>query len=636
MLKELFRRAVSAVCAAVMLTAFSLPLPSAAADGTVTVAEQPCDKTVIPDSLNTGAKGALTKISGDCTAGGIEFKKGSDGVNLILDFVYRNLDVSGDVIIENFDFTDFTVNSRTHDPKDREVRLIFKNCKFDGFDTTRTESTLSFVFENCSFVRYYGSNTDFSRCFFGGSAQDPLRPYQNVTVTDCYFSDMDHYLASADHSDCTQMYGETDVDVTNVRFTRCRFEMPPLYIENSKATFNACIMLQMENSNAHGLIFEDCILNGGGDYSIYAHTKSTKEGEPPRPWLVTDTVFRNIKIGCARNLNAVYPDVSPYVTLDNLSDTDKLYVSTVTRENGRTAFTVTNDTNIPRKLRIVTSKQTYEYLIPACPTGTQLKAQGITSLSQLPVDKQITISEECSYAVCFDVTFPQDITQIRFVNYTGKPVTVDKLNYGTDEDTANNVLYSGTAKDGITYTLTTDHTLIISGTGALMNFHSRSDPPTPPWAEYNGMIKKIIVEGTVSRVGSMAFQNLYAVEEVIIKEGVTSLGGRLFTNDHSLRTVVIPKSAVDLDDRYLYGIPEKTKVTVGRLLGDVNLDGIITADDAVITARYAAGYSNYRDRYDLILCDVNEDGSVTADDAVIIARTAADYSDYRSRYTKYV
>lgn len=72
------------------------------------------------------------------------------------------------------------------------------------------------------------------------------------------------------------------------------------------------------------------------------------------------------------------------------------------------------------------------------------------------------------------------------------------------------------------------------------------------------------------------------------------------------------------------------------LLGDINGDGKVSADDAIIAARIAADYSNYSTYYDLKIADINEDGKVTADDAVIIARLSANYGDYKTKYTKYI
>jgi len=73
-----------------------------------------------------------------------------------------------------------------------------------------------------------------------------------------------------------------------------------------------------------------------------------------------------------------------------------------------------------------------------------------------------------------------------------------------------------------------------------------------------------------------------------------------------------------------------------KLVGDINTDGSITADDAIIAARLAAGYGDYSARYDSDIADMNRDGKVTADDAIIIARYAADYGNYKDIYTRYI
>lgn len=106
--------------------------------------------------------------------------------------------------------------------------------------------------------------------------------------------------------------------------------------------------------------------------------------------------------------------------------------------------------------------------------------------------------------------------------------------------------------------------------------------------------------------------------------------------------VVSPTGYSVKDGYFISGSSKATQVTIAadgkprRLLGDVNKDGAVTADDAVIAARFAAGYGDYRSKYEAVLADMNQDGTVTADDAIIIARYAANYSDYREKYTVYV
>lgn len=86
----------------------------------------------------------------------------------------------------------------------------------------------------------------------------------------------------------------------------------------------------------------------------------------------------------------------------------------------------------------------------------------------------------------------------------------------------------------------------------------------------------------------------------------------------------------------IYKAEFECKASGQQLLGDVNKDGKVTADDAIIIARLAAGYGDYSTRYDSNVADMNRDGKATADDAIIAARLAAGYGDYVTRYTKYI
>ena len=59
------------------------------------------------------------------------------------------------------------------------------------------------------------------------------------------------------------------------------------------------------------------------------------------------------------------------------------------------------------------------------------------------------------------------------------------------------------------------------------------------------------------------------------------------------------------------------------LIGDVNGDGAITADDLTALARHVAKISVITDTAALARCDVTKDGSVTADDLTMLARYVA-------------
>jgi len=103
------------------------------------------------------------------------------------------------------------------------------------------------------------------------------------------------------------------------------------------------------------------------------------------------------------------------------------------------------------------------------------------------------------------------------------------------------------------------------------------------------------------------------------------------SNNNNYKSIVVKKD----DNTSSFATVIKIEANK-RQAGDINGDGSITADDAIIAARLAAGYGDYATRYDSDVADMNGDGKVTADDAIIIARYAAGYGNYREIYTKYI
>ncbi len=154
---------------------------------------------------------------------------------------------------------------------EHKIEVSFKNCKFSHFAGNRKSSNITFKFERCSFYNFYRSDATFNRCKFGKSFNDGLNPFQNVIIKNCFFTDFGSMKSkdAAVHTDGTQIYRWKDIDVKNIVYENCRFEIPLVASAGSKAGVNACIMLQLEFSNAENIKFQDCILNGGG-YSIYA------------------------------------------------------------------------------------------------------------------------------------------------------------------------------------------------------------------------------------------------------------------------------------------------------------------------------------------------------------------------------
>ena len=398
-------------------------LPVNAADDTpveiTTTAEDECP---IPDKYTTGASGELTKVGLGDTVGGISFKVSGTGDANVLNFGYPVAPIPDTAVIENCDFSDYNFNSVQESMvTDRNIKITFRNCKFGAVSKEAPDSNVFFVFESCTFRRFQGSNASFENCAIGGSYEDGMHPFRHVSLKNCYFSDFNYVCPEGEyHTDGVHIFGKKDVDVTDLTFEHCRFEMPYNQLGGSNAYVNACFMLAPEYSDASDVVVKDCIMNGGG-YTIYA-SDGNKHGEFHA---ITNSRFENVLVGEAHLFGDIYPNMlSDGAEFAGMGDVDSLYIGAVGKEDGKTWFSVTNDTDEERILKIVTDVGSYTEKIPACPGGKAMR--DVRERVDYPFDQQITIPVDPTYVVCFDMTDPEDAKQIRFVNYGTEPVYLTK------------------------------------------------------------------------------------------------------------------------------------------------------------------------------------------------------------------
>ena len=496
------------------------------------ITQTEADTAIVPDSYNTGCKGELNVVEMDTENGtdvnGVLFVAGSEGTRHVLDFAYRNKDISGTVYIENYDFSNFSLWSYNEGKVEREIHLVFNNCRFSGVSTGKAEGNITFEFNQCTFNSFNGSNSTFNDCQFGKSYTDGIVPFRNVQVNHCFFADMGSMMSEKEvHTDGTQIYGYADIDVSNVNFNNCRFEIPALGVEDSKAYVNACIMLQLEFSNAKDVSFTNCIVNGGG-YSIYA---SSKGGD----YTFENVSFQGIQFGCAQKYGVVYPKVNASVAFNDVTATDSLYIGYVWKENGETHLSVTNDTNQERTLLVYTSQGEYTYTIPACPKGSEFTTSMV--YGDMPFDMDVAIAEDCQYVVCYDATISGYGKQIRFMNWSGQDVYMDEATIACLTAGGDDILLEGSCGTNVRFTLSKAGVLTLSGTGSTENYHSAK---SPAWADYVEYIKAIRVEEGIEGIGTMIFRNCTSVQTVSLPDTLNTIGSRAFAGCVSLTEFTLP------------------------------------------------------------------------------------------------
>ena len=111
----------------------------------------------------------------------------------------------------------------------------------------------------------------------------------------------------------------------------------------------------------------------------------------------------------------------------------------------------------------------------------------------------------------------------------------------------------GTCGDNVTWKLTSDGTLTISGKGAMDNYKfdgydylANSYYYTDaPWDTYRYHIKSVVIENGVTSIGDRAFYGCVNLSNVTIPSSVTSIGEYAFY-DCRLASVTIPSRVTSI------------------------------------------------------------------------------------------
>lgn len=515
--------------------------PVALSSGTGTVVQPTdADTNIMPDKYNTGAKGDLIMVGLGDTVNGIKFVPGNNSTVNALDFPKKNAHISGTVTFENYDFSSYPLWTYSEYDIKVPIKVIFNNCKFSQIATGKTETLISYEFNNCTINSFKGSNATFNQCMFGKSYSDGIVPFINVSVNDCFFCDMASTSEEGAglHTDGTQIYGYADLDVTNVSYNNCRFEIPAIETGGNTAYINACIMLQLEYSNAKNVSFSNCTVNGGG-YSIYA--RDINKG-----FTFEDVTFDNIRVGCTKLYGSFFPYISSGIVMKNIGETQNLYVGSVWKENGKTHFSVTNDTDIERELVIYADGKQYYYRIPACPSG----GVSLSSYEEYPFDIDIVLPVDCGYAVCYDNTISGAAKQIRFENWSGGQVYLNEATETLLEKVGGEILIAGECGKNVTYTVSGAGVLSLEGEGETYSYNSTKQAP---WKEYRSFIREIRVGEGITVIGAQIFKDCSNVANVSLPAGLTIISPRAFMGCSSLTEIVLPDSIAEIGDNAFWG-----------------------------------------------------------------------------------
>jgi len=125
---------------------------------------------------------------------------------------------------------------------------------------------------------------------------------------------------------------------------------------------------------------------------------------------------------------------------------------------------------------------------------------------------------------------------------------------------ADDSVASGTCGDNLTWELTADGALIISGTGAMTDF---SYPSYGPWNANRGAVKSISLPEGLTTIGQYAFYMMDKMNTaVVIPEGVTSIGYAAFAGQRELPAVTLPSTLITIAGSVFSTANKLTSLTI--------------------------------------------------------------------------
>ena len=114
-------------------------------------------------------------------------------------------------------------------------------------------------------------------------------------------------------------------------------------------------------------------------------------------------------------------------------------------------------------------------------------------------------------------------------------------------------------EDNLTWTLTADGTLTISGEGAMKDYNS-DDNPSPVYN--NSDVKKIVIEDDVTSIGDAAFFHCRSLKSITIPDSVTSIGKDAFEACNSLSSITLSNNITSIGDAAFYDCSNLKSITI--------------------------------------------------------------------------
>ena len=242
-----------------------------------------------------------------------------------------------------------------------------------------------------------------------------------------------------------------------------------------------------------------------------------------------------------------------------------------------------------------------------------------TGLTSIKIPKSVTNIGNCAFYNCTgltNITIPKSVTSVGNKAFSGCDNLTEVLLEGGSTLTSEsfgkvaNKVVTRWNEDNLTWTLTADGTMTISGTGTMMDY----DIVDSPAAQKKDSVKKVVIEDGITNIVDFAFFDCTVLESIEIPGSVASIGNFAFCSCIRLTDITIPGSVTSIGDYAFFECSSLTGITIPSSVTSIgnNVFRDCSSLTSITIPESVTSIGNYAFKYCSSLTDITIPGSVTS------------------------
>ncbi len=158
---------------------------------------------------------------------------------------------------------------------------------------------------------------------------------------------------------------------------------------------------------------------------------------------------------------------------------------------------------------------------------------------------------------------------------------------------------TGSCGENLTYSFYDDGSLVIVGTGDMTNYVDYYY--YVPWYSYSDDITDVLIDETVTSIGSYAFYLCRNLKSVTLPDSIISIGNDAFSSCRSLESITIPNSVTSIGNSAFSDCSKLESVTIGNKVESIGnsafeycskLESVVIPDSVISIGDDAFFYCN--------------------------------------------